>query len=1158
MLGWERERRVTLANKKIAVMFAMFFLVTFMIASVSAVEFDNIGVYDEETKTATIINTIGVEDWNLILYELDDVATVDLIPDTTHLQVEAGKDVLITEWDVYCNEDYVDPFKNMESYDLNRGMERIEKDYIYRQYVKVGEEDKYERVCVPSKEINSTGGFKFDCDIQITGKQNVYEWQEISSSCKEGESIRLGLFGDVEDGEHIEIIPEWFGVRHPYWLDFVGYTKIEWYDIWTGDLGCTAPNVCGGIFTLGATGVLDSYDIIGLSVDYTSAGGWAVITNESGVANKPDFTQNLTVNTSIGSGTTGHNISLPLATLHKDGGKYAYVLQGGTAKRDNDGADAYPGGEAFYGTPGSVTVYNDWYIPFELYGSIHIGDLPPANSLNETPVDYANLTTPNVELVINGTDDIGALNNSLFINGVLNSTSYNTTALQLALNHSIELTFSQGSYNWSGMICDTNDACVMTANKTFTILSGVTATLSSPIDWLNTTDPTPDLSCNFTGVGVENVDDVTIVVKDSGGNTDYTNTENGIGSQSYNKTWTTSTLTDDTYNWSCDVLGDLGGIANTINRTISIDTIDPLIAVIYPLENITSSTATYNVTFNTTVSDLNLQACWTFDGTLNVSKNCGDNLSIVFPVGTYTLIDYANDTHGNMHSNSTTFSYAQYTSSYLESADPIAEGGSVTFELYVNLTNIPTTVANLTINNTVYGGTATAYQNYTYFTTTVAIPVGWGNTTGLLQDWNWNFNIESVAEVTLQTENITVFSMGVDNCSIHGTEILSLNLYDEETTEYVNVTSGTNMEIDLYLTNPINTSIIFHYFNTWADQNNVSVCVPNGILNTTNYTIDFTIGFDTGDHVWEFYHLDNGTLDINNDLLSDLTNKTIYLMDLLTVDSTSFLFNFFDLDGLPIENTIIHVFRRYIGEGDFREVERSKEDENGDTIVHLVEEDVIYYFVVSLEAQTLYLSSQYTALCQSLPCAIQLQEGGGFQEFTNDWDLIEDGGYILAQSSLTREVNMTYETSTPSTMNLTVYALNGEGEYESIGSEAETGTSGTITISVPVISGNTSFFASVYQDDVFKRSQWVDFEEDAGLYLGNALSLFLGALIILAFGLIAISEGVGVIVFLLLGMVIAMILGLVDYRTSSGINVLIYFIIAGGIILWKLTRRKLR
>jgi len=70
-----------------------------------------------------------------------------------------------------------------------------------------------------------------------------------------------------------------------------------------------------------------------------------------------------------------------------------------------------------------------------------------------------------------------------------------------------------------------------------------------------------------------------------------------------------------------------------------------------------------------------------------------------------------------------------------------------------------------------------------------------------------------------------------------------------------------------------------------------------------------------------------------------------------------------------------------LGEGTFREVERAREDQNGDTIVHLVEEDVIYYFIITQNGEVLHTSSTYTALCQQTPCTIQIEASGGIGNF---------------------------------------------------------------------------------------------------------------------------------------------------------------------------------
>jgi len=67
------------------------------------------------------------------------------------------------------------------------------------------------------------------------------------------------------------------------------------------------------------------------------------------------------------------------------------------------------------------------------------------------------------------------------------------------------------------------------------------------------------------------------------------------------------------------------------------------------------------------------------------------------------------------------------------------------------------------------------------------------------------------------------------------------------------------------------------------------------------------------------------------------------------------------------------------------------------------------------------------------------------------------------------------------------------------------------------------------------------------------LAVFLAVLIILSLGLFAISEGVGTIVYVILGVIISGALGLIVTDLSTGVNVVIYLVLAGGILLWKLT-----
>ena len=740
--------------------------------------------------------------------------------------------------------------------------------------------------------------------------------------------------------------------------------------------------------------------------------------------------------------------------------------------------------------------------------------------------------------------------------GAFNYTMTNVSTSPTQYNHT-NSSIADGSYTANFYCKDSGNNINNSESVTFTLdTTEPTVTLNSPIENYNSSI----ISMIFNCSAYDNFNLVNVTLYGNWTGNFIANSTNSSGLNNSDYIFTNTIAEGYGYEWNCYACDNLNNCAfATFNRTFNIDLTAPIVNQANNLTNTTGSSFPISSNWNYTVEDSGISSCWysTTDNSTNISISCNSNIQTNWTTAGLKGITYcANDSVGfeTCRTDYLRILLIAYTQS--ESLDPVGIDTNVTYNLNLNVTGSDDLLATayIYLNNTVYYPTRTIngsdFYNFSY---SIVIPESWGTTTGNLINWSWNYTIEDyITNSSTSLTNTTVFSILIDNCSVSGYTILNLSLRDEEENSFVNISEDSNIEIDLSINSLFGTSYSYH--EQWTNENNVSVCVPLGLLNNSNYTIDFTIGFSSEGRVNEFYYLDNGTLS-TSDSFNSLTNRSIDLMDLLTADSTSFLFNYFDEDGLVVDDIIVHVFRKYIGEGLFREVERSSQNDDGETIVHLVEEDVIYYFVVSKYGEVLFTSNSYTALCQTTPCEIQLEESGGFQEFDNDWDLIDNGGYELTYDSLTRTVNLTYALTSASTMNLTVYKLNSDGAYESVGSEEEAGLNGDLIITVPTVSGNTSFFASIYQDNNFTKSEWIDFEEDAGLYLGNTLSLFLGALVILALGLMAVSEGGLVIVFLILGMFIAMALGLVDYRASTGLNILIYFVLAGGIILWKVTRR---
>jgi len=150
-------------------------------------------------------------------------------------------------------------------------------------------------------------------------------------------------------------------------------------------------------------------------------------------------------------------------------------------------------------------------------------------------------------------------------------------------------------------------------------------------------------------------------------------------------------------------------------------------------------------------------------------------------------------------------------------------------------------------------------------------------------------------------------------------------------------------------------------------------------------------------------------------------------------------------------------------------------------------------------------------------------------------------------------VTLDYSLDDAGTFNFTVYKYASDGSYSVINTSSDTGTSGSIVLDVPQSAGNVSFFASVVKDEEFVNSEWINFVGNPQDRFGIVMSLFLAFLIILSLGLMATSEGAGTLIWVMLGVFLSGALGLMTIELSTGVNVIIYLIIAGGILLSKLT-----
>jgi len=688
-------------------------------------------------------------------------------------------------------------------------------------------------------------------------------------------------------------------------------------------------------------------------------------------------------------------------------------------------------------------------------------------------------------------------------------------------------------------------------------LNDLQLTLNSPADDLATTNPSIAFNCSAVdGVGVLNL---TLIID---GSDNYTITNSTAG-QSL-EIAVSRTLSNGNHTWTCRA-SDGTGIDDPVStsvRFITLDNISPTIST----TNLTDQ-STFSLPINSSwvlnATDPHLDTCY-YNSTdhANTIVTCNSTIETQWATtGTKTINYCANDTYGNLGCASQEIIINFFNVTATENNDPIGEGDSVIFTLNLGALEISSvyseTNASFTLNGVEYSTDtkSTIDPNNIVFSKTVVIPKGIGNSTGKTLDWNFDWDIRNTTTSKTSgssSSNITVYNMSIsDSCA--GKYVFStIKLYDEEDLDTaLNITAPNlqNIEVDLTITSLANSSIYWEYATSWNNSLSNTLCVADALLNYSSYRLDWIIGYDATDRVREFHYLDNGTLD-KTGVINSLTSNVTNLLDLQSADSTTFLFSYTDEDGLAVPNSIVHTFRKYIGEGIFREAERSKQDNNGETHVHLVEEDVIYYFIISEDSEILYTSDTYNAKCLSTPCAIDLT---GSSTETN-WSLYdnEGGQYLIATNRATRTASITFNLATSGTVNASVYEYDA-GVSTYVVSDVLTATAGTIDLVVPLSYSNSTYFVAVHRDDVFVKSGWLDLTESGKEYFGTFGAL-LGGLIVLALILMAITEGIGLIIFTALALILVGVMQLVELSWLSIISI----ISAGGIIVWKLTNRTRR
>jgi len=744
--------------------------------------------------------------------------------------------------------------------------------------------------------------------------------------------------------------------------------------------------------------------------------------------------------------------------------------------------------------------------------------------------------------------------NSTYVNLTIKSPniySYSTTGTQSGSRSWTMGTNDQGrvSLDWIYITKYAHPGTIIYTFGAEETSEGISVTLSSPANAFKSNSQTIFFNATITPTSAN----ITNVTWKAGAQEDF---------QTYNTNATitqnwTKTFADGSYSWNVTACwignSEAESCTESATRTFEIDSIAPNLTLNAPLTNFTTLTLPINVTLNFTASDSNLQACW-FSSTMNSTNTtftCNTTQTREFnSSGAHSFTYYANDSFGGVSTGTAPF-YIYYVQPSATSTNPITEGGTSTHTLFVNMTNIKffPTSAYLIWNGTNHGaGTLTNVSNDSVrFDKTIIVP----NINGTFANWTWFYNISGNPNV--ENWNVsgsqTYIPINISECGAGTYRILNYTLYDQKTKV---ISPGTNasIEVDLTLTSYANSSQTWQFHTTKTASNNLLVCLPSGALNNSAYQLDSIAKYSYQDHVVQYHYI------VNFKLNSTTIPQSIKLYNLATEQSTSFLVNYQDENYLYVEDAIIDVWRRYVGDGVFLSVEHGKTDAQGQTRLHLVTEDIIYKFLVWINGELVYTSPEYLALCQATPCQINLRktinESDGFSERDNILY-----SYSFDKTTRTATFDFTTKDGIETTINMTILSSNAYANDTACTTTLTT-SGGQISCAIPTAFTNTSYQTLIYKDGVF-FGQSTDSLAPSSMELFGYTGVVLTAIAYLFLALMGISSGIAIVVFGLIGLVLMGIIQMFESGSIFGLaSAIIWLVVAGIIIIVKITKRRIQ
>lgn len=724
-----------------------------------------------------------------------------------------------------------------------------------------------------------------------------------------------------------------------------------------------------------------------------------------------------------------------------------------------------------------------------------------------------------------GSNNYSVYNNSVFVKNIV-ATNWNITI---------------DTWAWANAVsCSGSDSWAWSKAELYFVnyIGGSSVILNSPAD--NHVSSTHQITFNATAevIGGANLVNMSLWTNESGWSIKNTTTITGTTNTSI----FINTIQEGYTLWNieaCDSDGDCG--FSLANYTIALDTTSPTILMISGNETNSYGGLTINHSLNYSITDPELDSCWLEYNNINTSLPCtsGDyntsSFGLIYNLNNATI--YANDSVNNV--GSFFFDWAYYifenSRSYPNST---LFGETETF--LINVTSLSAlSSSSLYLNNISYPADWDVIGSDNIVNATFSIPGTPGNLS-----WFWNFVLSDSTNVNSSESYLLVNNFTIDDCSAYQTLLFNLTSVDEELQTII-PNSTIDIAVNIYSSGK--GSLIQNYSSNFTDINPVAICLSQNFSDSTSYVIDTIIRYTSSEHATEYYNIFNG------DLL-DVIGTNITLYDLNLSDSTEFQLTFIGESFLPVEDALIYIERQYIPENTFKVVELPKTDSNGQTIVHLVRNDVIYNMRIVKDGVILANFENIIAFCEDYSignCKLSLNAYSSSDHIFNQNNFTKILMSDVLFDNATRKVSFSFTTydgtSRAVVMEVTRNDIFGNS---SLCNASITASSGTPFCIIPSGLDDTYIITKIYVDGDLVMIDNVRIDS-TGYGAGGYLIFFV---FILSMVLLFSESKTLMLVGLLIGFIGAIGFGIITSDLiglgASGLWLMIIIVIA----IWKLNK----